>query len=581
VITKGTPARSRWTIAVLGAVTAALMLAPAAHAAGTVTVGVQGQGSATGEGINCTQSGGDCSETYADEQVEFCFPPAPGKPDICETSDVPPRVEFTAGNDSNGFVFDGWTGCDSVTDRVCELTVHASTTVTARFRDNQNPSVSAPTPNSGVRRGIVTLAATASDNAGVSKVEFYNGASKIGEDGAAPYELSWNTTTVSDGLKSITAKAYDAAGRIGTSAASGFTVDNTAPTLSVTGGPNGQTFGPGTTQTWNFTATDVTSTVTALCRVRSASSTPAFSACSGANTTHAISNLPDGSYTFEAFARDAGQLESAVQSRTFAIDATPPDTTVTSGPADGSSSTDTTAVFGFSANQAASTFQCRVYPAALTPPAFGGCSAGAGHTATGFAPGTYSFEVRATDPYGNTDASPAKRTFTVTAPSGGTDPGTGGTTDPGTGGTTTGGAGGTTSGGGTTPGTTTTTTITTIVTTTAFDPRITGNFAYKGAKTRVVQLAVTRLPKGAKVQFLCAGKGCPFKRKSIANKGAKLNVLKALKRLTVRAGAVLQLRITGAAGEQKVATWKVRRGRPPSTTYRCATTRGAKLGPCA
>ena len=38
------------------------------------------------------------------------------------------------------------------------------------------------------------------------------------------------------------------------------------------------------------------------------------------------------------------------------------------------------------------------------------------HTATGFSPGTYSFEVRATDPYGNTDASPAKRTFTVTAP---------------------------------------------------------------------------------------------------------------------------------------------------------------------
>ena len=119
-----------------------------------------------------------------------------------------------------------------------------------------------------------------------------------------------------------------------------------------------------------------------------------------------------------------------------------------------------------------------------------------------------------------------------------------------------------------------------VVTTTVFDPRITSLFAYKGARTRFTQLVVTRLPKGAKVQLVCAGKSCAFKRKSIANKGAKLNVLKALKRLTLRSGAVLQLRITGAAGELKVATWKVRRGRAPSTTYRCAATRGAKLRTC-
>ena len=67
---------------------------------------------------------------------------------------------------------------------------------------------------------------------------------------------------------------------------------------------------------------------------------------------------------------------------------------MTSGPADGSSSTDTSATFGFTASEAGSTFECRVYPAALTPPAFGACSAAAGHTASGFSPGTYAFEVR-------------------------------------------------------------------------------------------------------------------------------------------------------------------------------------------
>ena len=415
------------SIARRAALVAALSLlaaCPAALAAGTVTVTVTGQGSATGSGINCTHTGGpDCSQAYADTSHQECDPER--KPP-CFTVTLPPHEEFTAGADSNGFVYDGWTGCDSVAGRVCGLTVESSTGITARFRDAQAPSVSAPTPSSGVRRGTLTLATTAGDNAGVTKVEFYNGATKLGEDGSAPYELSWNTTTVADGAKSITAKAYDAAGNVTTSAASGLTVDNTAPALNITGGPSGQTFGPGTTQTWTFTATDATSTVTALCRVRSTSSTPAFSPCSGATASHAISNLPDGSYTFEAFARDGGRLEPAVQSRTFAIDATPPETTVTSGPADGSSSTDTTGRVRILGRPGRSTFQCRVYPAALTPPAFGSCSAAAGHTATGFAPGTYSFEVRATDPYGNTDPSPAKRTFSVTAPGdGGTDTGTG------------------------------------------------------------------------------------------------------------------------------------------------------------
>jgi hypothetical protein len=80
VITEGTPARLRRTIAVLGTVAAALVLAPAAHAAGTVTVSIQGQGSATGEGIDCTHTGGDCSQAYADEPFEVCFQPAPGPP---------------------------------------------------------------------------------------------------------------------------------------------------------------------------------------------------------------------------------------------------------------------------------------------------------------------------------------------------------------------------------------------------------------------------------------------------------------------------------------------------------------------
>ncbi len=46
-----------------------------AQASGTVTVTVTGQGSATGEGIDCTQTGGpDCVESYPDDSYEDCDP---------------------------------------------------------------------------------------------------------------------------------------------------------------------------------------------------------------------------------------------------------------------------------------------------------------------------------------------------------------------------------------------------------------------------------------------------------------------------------------------------------------------------
>ena len=304
----------------------ALTSSPAA-AAGTVTVSVQGQGSVTGAGINCTQTGGpDCSQFYADTVEQWCDPEL--KPP-CHDEFIPPDVEFTAAAGQNGFVFDQWTGCDSVSgvgNRTCHLTVTSSTTVTAQFRDSQAPSVVGPSPTSGVYRGTIALGAGASDNAGVTKVEFYNGASKLGEDGSAPYQLAWDTTMVTDGLKSVTAKAYDAAGNVTTSAASGITVDNTVPTLAVTSGPNGGTFGPGSTQTWSFSASDATA-LSVHCSVQPTGTSPSFGACSGGSASHTVTNAPGGSHQFSVRATDGAGNLTMVQ-RSFVIDAIAP--TVTS-----------------------------------------------------------------------------------------------------------------------------------------------------------------------------------------------------------------------------------------------------------
>ena len=85
-------------------------------------------------------------------------------------------------------------------------------------------------------------------------------------------------------------------------------------------------------------------------------------------------------------------------------DVTPPQTTIDSGPA--GPTTDTTPTFGFSASEAGSTFECRVDGGGFsvcssllnTPP---------------LADGAHTVAVRATDDQGNTDASPATRSFTV------------------------------------------------------------------------------------------------------------------------------------------------------------------------
>jgi len=75
--------------------------------------------------------------------------------------------------------------------------------------------------------GTVTFTATASDNVGVTKVEFYVDGALKGTDTATPWTLSFDSTTLTNGSHNLVAKAYDAAGNVGTSTTVSFTVSNT------------------------------------------------------------------------------------------------------------------------------------------------------------------------------------------------------------------------------------------------------------------------------------------------------------------------------------------------------------------
>ncbi len=77
--------------------------------------------------------------------------------------------------------------------------------------------------------GIITLAAAASDNVGVTKVEFYVDGALKGTATASPYSMTLDSTTLTNAAHSLTAKAYDAANNIGASAAVSFTINNSTP----------------------------------------------------------------------------------------------------------------------------------------------------------------------------------------------------------------------------------------------------------------------------------------------------------------------------------------------------------------
>ena len=173
--------------------------------------------------------------------------------------------------------------------------------------------------------------------------------------------------------------------------------DTTAPDTTITGGPSGAT--QATSATFRFSSTEAG---TFECRLDSPDPAPWQPCASPQSYT-----VTEGTHTFEVRAKDAaGNTDSTPASRTWTVDTTAPDTMITGGP---SVSTDqTTASFTFTATEAA-TFKCQLdgasWKACKSPKDYAGLGGG-----------DHTFAVRAKDAAGNTDATPASWTWTVTAP---------------------------------------------------------------------------------------------------------------------------------------------------------------------
>lgn len=86
----------------------------------------------------------------------------------------------------------------------------------------------APAPVSG----FIVLAADASDDVGVDRVEFLANGTVVGTVAAAPYSINWDTASVPNGQATLIARAYDAANNSSDSQAATLAVSNsTAPNL--------------------------------------------------------------------------------------------------------------------------------------------------------------------------------------------------------------------------------------------------------------------------------------------------------------------------------------------------------------
>jgi peptidoglycan hydrolase-like protein with peptidoglycan-binding domain len=172
----------------------------------------------------------------------------------------------TATTDTAGVLVFSASGTGNITVAASGVSVDTTPPVT---------SITSPANNANVS-STIQVSATASDNVGVTSVSLYADGSLVATDNTAPYTFSLNTASLTNGSHTLFAKAYDAAGNIGTSANVTVTVSNTvstpAPQPSSGGGSGGG--GSITPTTFSITSANVTDITTSTAMITITTSLP-------------------------------------------------------------------------------------------------------------------------------------------------------------------------------------------------------------------------------------------------------------------------------------------------------------------
>ena len=170
------------------------------------------------------------------------------------------------------------------------------------------PSAQISAPGEGsIVSDVVTINIVAADDVGITKVECYMDGVLAGTNSASPAAFTWNTAAYANGVYSLQARAYDAAGNMGSSAFVTVTVhnivpDGIAPTVAITSPTAGSTLAGkkkdvSVTATDNVGVTRVDLLVDGKFYATSSSSSPVFA--------WMIGKLTRGSHFLQAVAYDA------------------------------------------------------------------------------------------------------------------------------------------------------------------------------------------------------------------------------------------------------------------------------------
>jgi len=223
---------------------------------------------------------------------------------------------------------------------------------------------------------------------------------------------SWQVTVPSDDDYQWRVQAYDGDLTSGWSGYRTVRVDATPPDTSITSGPSGVI--PTGSATFTWTGSDNrTSTGDLVYSYRLVGLSNDWSSWSSA-TSVTYNDLTDGDYTFEVKAKDKAVNEDpSPASRSFGVDVTPPETTITAGPSGCIGTADVTFTWTGSDNRTPTAGLLYSFKLEGFDAGWSAWTSATSKSYTGLPDGNYTFKVKARDGVGHEDPSPAAQSFRV------------------------------------------------------------------------------------------------------------------------------------------------------------------------
>jgi hypothetical protein len=288
--------------------------------------------------------------------------------------------------------FIGWQGCHATRfkDGQTECAVHSgafdgvTATPKAVFADTQPPTVS----------GLHANASSAYDRMFHYSFSTNEGTTSCQTDGGAWTPCTTGTTRsyATEGWHNFKVRGTDASGQVGPAQE----IDVLAVDTGMSQGPSGVVG----SSTATFTLTSG-----AGLSFRCSLDGGLFQDCAGANGLVTFTGLSQGPHTLRAYAVNGHWSDQVPYVRTWTVDTTAPETAFTSGPADGSFVLSDQAALT-AVSEAGATIGCYL-------DAVGAACPDGQMTLSGLTRSTHVATAQATDAAGNSDPTPASRTWTV------------------------------------------------------------------------------------------------------------------------------------------------------------------------